>query len=140
MSVAGAAMSLELEMMMFDVLQAMAHFRLTTPECLAPPRLTVTRDAGSHSNGVELRVNHHLRPKGTTAKLGAGQVEIIFLFEFVIGKLVSSRHPDSIRLSVGGNQIQTRNLGLLAAVFRVPGNVEGFSMRSQREACAFVKP
>jgi hypothetical protein len=103
MNISGTAMGFELKVMMFDVLLAMTHFRLTTAKRLAPSSFAITLDPRSHSDRGELWVNCHLRAECARAKLGARQVKIVFLFELVIGKLVSRRHPDSIRLSVGGN-------------------------------------
>jgi len=63
------AMRFKLEMMMFDILQAVAHFRFTGADGLGPEDLTVALDARFARNGLELLINHQLRAERAGSEL-----------------------------------------------------------------------
>src|SRR5262249_28018388 len=59
--VSGAAMRLELEMMMFDVGEAVAHAVFAAADLLAPEDAAVPLDGGSATNRAKIRVQRQLR-------------------------------------------------------------------------------
>ena len=68
---------------------------------------------------LEFMVDDQLRAEGAIAKFRAGQIEIISLLEFVIGKFVADGEAYSIRPGVVADQIYARHFRFLAAVFGV---------------------
>ena len=60
----------------------------------------VAFDRDLAGNGLEARINDQFRTERAGANLRAGEIEIIFLLERVVGELIADAHADAARLSV----------------------------------------
>src|SRR5579864_6658659 len=58
----------------------------------------------------------------------------------MIRELIASCHPYAIWRSVRGNHVDAGNLGLLAAIFGIAGNIERLPVPSQHRARSLVEP
>src|SRR5690348_11978358 len=96
------------------------------------------RDLAWH--GFKLRIDHQLRPNRTSTQLGAGEVQIILLFETMIGEFIAGSHADSPRLPVGTDQVDCRNLTFLAAVLCECRYFKWLAVCAQYCSGAFIKP
>ena len=67
--IARLAMSLELEMVMFEVGQAVAHLFLSSCHFLRPNRFRSTLDPNFPVDGQKFPTNHKLRSEAAGAKL-----------------------------------------------------------------------
>src|SRR5215813_14554078 len=133
-------MLLKFEVMMLNVRQAVAHFGFAGADIFRPQGPAVTLDRYFAWNRGKFRIQDQLRTQGTVAQLRTGQIQVIPFFETMIGEFVARGHSDSARLSVGIDEIDSRDLGFFAAIFRIGGNLERFSMGAKYGAGAFVKP
>src|SRR5215469_7743249 len=133
-------MLLKFEVMMLNVCEAVAHFGFAGADISRPQPPAVTLDCYPAWHRGKFRIEDQLRTNGTVAQLRSGQIQVIPFLETVIGEFVACGHPDSSRLSVGIDEVDSRDLGFLAAVFRIGGNLERLSMSAKNRAAAFVKP
>ena len=118
-----AAMSFVFEMMVLDVSQAMAHFGFTAAECLGPMDIAFPFDGCGYGNGLEFWIDHKFWSKRTGAKFGAGEVEIVFLFELMIRKFVTYSHSNSIKPSIGSDEVDAGDLSFLSAILGIRRNI-----------------
>src|SRR6185437_11558411 len=65
MEIAGVAMEVELEMVVFDVGEAVAHVGLAGLDRARPDGLTIAFDRDFARNQMEVRIDHQLRADGT---------------------------------------------------------------------------
>src|ERR1700730_7636031 len=138
--IAGAAMGPELEMVMLDVGEAVAHFCGSGGDLALPDDALTTLDRHAAWHRMKIRVQHNLRAQRRSAKFGTREIQVISLFELVIGEFVSSGHADAAGLACGIDQIDSRYFGFLAAVFGVGRHDERLAVGAQNRAGAFVKP
>ena len=138
--VAGAAMRFELEMVMLDVAQAVAHFGFAGTDFFVPERFAGALDGDFTGDGIELGVKDDFRAEGTGAQFRACQIQIILFFEYVVGKFVAAGHADAVRVAVGVDDVDSGDFGFFAAIFGVGGNFQRLIVRAQNCAAAFVKP
>src|SRR5262249_34618022 len=124
MHVASPAMSLVLEMVMFNVGQAVTHFGFAAAECFIPECDSIPLDRHTDGNRIELRVDHQLRAKSTGAQLRASEIQIISFFELVVRKFVPCREPQPIGLAIWSNDVHSGDLCLFSTIFGVAGNIE----------------
>jgi hypothetical protein len=82
--VSPAAVGFVFEMMVLNILQAMAHFGFTAAERLAPMHVSFPLDGRGYTHRLEFWINHKFWSKRTRAELRAGEIEIVFLFELMI--------------------------------------------------------
>ena len=122
-------MSLVLEMVMFNVGEAMTHFGFAAAESFIPERHSIPFDRHPDGNRVELRVDHQLRAKSTGAQLRTSEIQIISFFELVVRKFVPCREPQPIGLAIWSNDVYSSDLCLFSTIFGVARNVERFSVR-----------
>src|SRR5215469_5843718 len=132
MNVPTTTMSLVLEVVMFDVFEAVTHFRLAATKRLAPQNNTLALDLHCNRQRFKIGVNDQFGSQRTGAQFGACKVEIVLLFKLVIGELVARSQADAIRMPVGCDQVHSGNLGLLAAILGITGYVQRFSVGAQR--------
>jgi len=74
MDVAWATVQLKLEMMVFNVSQAVTHFRFPGVKGLGPEHLPVPFDGRGHGSRFELCIHHEFWPKGTVPEFRAREV------------------------------------------------------------------
>src|SRR6266540_1321280 len=79
--IAGVAMRFEFEMMMLDVLQAVAHLGFAGADVLRPNDFAASFDGRFSRNRLELRIDHQLWAQRAGAYLRAGEIQVILLFE-----------------------------------------------------------
>jgi hypothetical protein len=128
MDVSPPAVSFEFEMMMLNVLQAMAHFGFTRTERLGPVDIPFPLDRHRHRYGFEFGINHEFWSKRTRAQLRTGEVKIVFLLELMIRKFVAHSHTDSIGIAIRTNQVNAGDLSFLTAILAMGRDVERFSV------------
>src|ERR1700761_5869967 len=58
----------------------------------------------------------------------------------MIREFVTLAHTNAVGLRIGANEVEDRNLGLLAAIFRIGGDEERFAMGVDRGAIPLVEP
>src|SRR5215469_3888755 len=58
----------------------------------------------------------------------------------MVGKFIADSHTDAIGETTRTDQVSARNLGLLAAIFGITGDVEQITVRPQRTARTFIEP
>src|SRR5947209_8281161 len=123
---AGLAVAFELEVMVLEVGEAVAHVRLSALDVFLPEDLVPTPNVHVARDGGEVRANHELRAKAAGAELGAGKIQVIALFKLMVGELVANGETSAVRCAVCADQIDAGELGFFAAVFGVRRNGEGF--------------
>ena len=128
MNLAWPAVPFKLEMMVLDVVQAVTHFGFSGAETLAPKHVAVPFDRRGHRDRLEFCIHHEFWPKGTSAQLRAREVQIILLFELMIGKLIADRKAHAIRPAIRSDQVNACDLSLFATILGVSGNVEWLSV------------
>jgi hypothetical protein len=138
--VSGAAVEFELKVMMLDVSETVAHLRFTGTNCLRSKKIAAPLDVYGAGDGFESRINDKLRAKGAHAQFRAGEVEVVFLLEYVIGKLVARGHAQPIRLPFRSDDVTCGDFGLFPAVLGIRRNEEGLPMSAKRRTVAFVEP
>src|SRR6185437_3508828 len=109
----------KLEVMVFQVGEAVAHVVLAGGDGLRPERFTAAQDADLAGNGVEIRVDRKLRANAAGAQLRSCKVEIVALLELMIGELIAHCHADAIWRSVFGDDVDASDLGFFATIFPV---------------------
>ena len=85
-NVARPPMLLKFEVMMLNVLEAVAHFLFAGADISRPQSPAVTLDRYFACNRGKLRIQDQLRTNRTVAQLRCRQIQIIPLFETVIGE------------------------------------------------------
>src|SRR4029453_17661036 len=75
--VAGPAMRVELEVMVLDVAQAVAHLRLAAGHHTRPDPLAAPLDPDLARDGIEDRRQRQLRPDRRRAALRRGQIQVV---------------------------------------------------------------
>src|SRR5579863_565147 len=138
--VPGPAVRIEFEVVMLDIPQAVAHFRLARANLLPPQHARIALDHHLARHRLKIRVEHELGPDRTGANLRTRQVQIILLLELMIGKLVSGGHAHAPRHSRRIRKIDAGDFALFAAIFRVRGSFQGFAMRAQDRTRSFIEP
>ena len=83
-NISRAAMGFILEMMVFDVRQAVTHLSLAAAEGFRPEQVAGALDLHLDRHGLEVRVYDKFRSERAGAKLGRRQVEIVRLLEYVV--------------------------------------------------------
>src|SRR5579863_9683713 len=136
----GPAVRIEFEVVMLDIPQAVAHFRLARANLLPPQHARIALDHHLARHRLKIRVEHELGPDRTGANLRTRQVQIILLLELMIGKLVSGGHAHAPRHSRRIRKIDAGDFALFAAIFRVRGSFQGFAMRAQDRTRSFIEP
>ena len=68
-------------------------------------------DGNLARNGVELGIDHQFWSDGASTQLRTGKVEVVPLFETMVGKLIPLSHPDAYGLPCGRNKIHACDLG-----------------------------
>ena len=101
-----------------------------------PPRSIVTVPG----DRAEIRIHHQLRSQGAGPQFGVRQVQVILLFQNVVGELVRHGHADAARISVVIDNVDAGHLGLFASVFRIGRHQKLLPVRPQRGPAAFVEP
>jgi hypothetical protein len=126
MDVSPAAVSLIFEMMVLNVLQTMAHFSFTTTECPGPVHTSFPFDGHGYGHGLEFRVDDKFWPQRRRAKFGSRKVEIVFLLELMVRKLVPHSHPDSVRPAIWSDEVDAGDLSFIPAILGIGWDVERF--------------
>ncbi len=119
-----------LEVMVLEISQRMAHPSLAAGLWRLPDHFSATFDCCTSWQIVELRLDHELWPQGAVAQFRFGQVEVVFRLQHVVGELVPLREADAIGRAVAADQVDTGNLGFLAAVESMGRDVERLIVRS----------
>src|SRR5438270_8254002 len=88
-----------LEMMVFDILQTVAHLRLTGADLFSPQLPASAFNHDFASNRLEFWIDDKLRSNRTGPQFRAGQIEVISFFKTVIRKFVTDCHSDAPRLT-----------------------------------------
>src|ERR1035437_8638547 len=140
MNLSRPAVPFKLEMMVLNVLQAVTHFGFSGAKGLAPEHAPIPFDRRGHRYRLEFRIDHKFRSEGTSAELRAREVQIVLLFKLMIRKLITHRKADSIRPAIRSDEINARDLGLLATVLGIPRNVERLSVGTYCAPCALGEP
>ena len=128
MHVSAAAVSFVLEVVMLNVLQTVAHFGFTAAERPGPEDTSFPLDCHRYRYGLKFWIDHEFWPQCTRAELRARQIEIVFLLELMIGKLVAHGHSDPIGPAIGRNDVDPGYLSFLPAIPGVGRNVERFEV------------
>src|ERR1700735_4273521 len=105
MNAARLAMACELEMMMFEICQAVAHILLAADDLLMPQCCSSTFDPHRAGDFGEGSVDDELRAQAAGAQLRACEVEVIPLLEFVIRELVALCDADAKGTAIGRNDV-----------------------------------
>jgi hypothetical protein len=140
MHVSRSAVEFELKVMMLDVSEAVAHLRFTCANCLRPEKIAAPPDVYGARDRFEYRINDKFRAKRAHAQFRASEIEVVFLLEYVIGKLVAGGHAQTIRLPVWGDDVTCGDLGFFTAVLGIGGNEESLPMCAKRRTIALVEP
>ena len=122
--VAGLAVAFELEVMVLEVGEAVAHVLFAGLDGLLPEGLAVALDADLAGDRLKVRADDQLRTEAAGAQLRAREVEVVALLELVIGEFVADRHADAMRRAVVADEIDAGDLGFFAAVFGIGRDVE----------------
>ncbi|VXB96765.1 hypothetical protein PSEUDO8O_20332 [Pseudomonas sp. 8O] len=140
MHIAGTQELAILEVVVLEVLQAVAHVVLTGEELLLPQHLvapTNTADAGQVTRQL---ADQHFRAEGTEAQLRVGQVQVVLALDHMVGELVAKGEADAIRLAIVANHIEAGQLGLLTEVLGEVGHREVLARANHDAAITFVEP
>jgi hypothetical protein len=126
--VSPAAVSFIFEMMVLDVLQAMAHFGFTAAESFGPMDISFPFDGHGYRHGFEFRINHKFWPKRTGAEFGASEIKVVLLLELMIREFVAYSHSDSIGPAIWSYEVDAGDLSFLSTILSVGRNIERFSV------------
>src|SRR6185437_680173 len=138
--VSGTAVSLVFEMMMLEITHRVRHLLLTASNRVRPKLCAVALDPDSSRHTMEVWVDHKLRPHRAVAQLGMGEIEIILLFENMIGELIGHSHPDAARPSISVNHVHTSDFWFFAAIASEIRHYQRFSMGPNDGSRPLVKP
>src|SRR5215467_12214576 len=138
--VARPTVSIELEMMMLHVVEAVRHVRFAGDDLLRPDDGSVPLDDDRAGDGIERRAYDELRTERAGANLRAREIEIVSLLEPVIGELVAVAHPDSPRLPVVADDVHAGDFRLLATVLSVRRQHERLVVRAEHQSVSLVEP
>jgi hypothetical protein len=137
---AGLTVACELEVMMFQVGQAVTHVLLSAGDLFVPEGCARALDAYVTGDVGEGCSQHKFGAQAADAELGAREVEVITSLEFVIGELIALSDTDAKWSAIGRNDVDAGELGLFAAVFSVRGNLKRLEGAAENGAIAFVEP
>ena len=140
MRVARAAVRLELEMVVLNIREAVAHLGLAGADGLRPDDFPRALDLTSPGHGGKFRRDDQFRPERAGAHFRSREVQVIFLFEHVVGKFIAQRQAHAPRPPVRPDNVAARDFRLLAAVLGVGRHEQRFAMRAQNRPIALVKP
>src|SRR6202022_2716833 len=112
MHAAGLAMGFELEVMMLQVCEAVAHIAFAGGNLLMPDGSAAALDAGLSVDVVEVVADDQLRSEAAGPQLRPSKVEVVALLELVVGELVAGGHADAIGCAVIGDDIDPGDLCL----------------------------
>ena len=93
--VSGASMAFELEVVMLHVLDAVRHDALSRANVFRPEYGARALDGDFAWDRIKSFADHQFGTDGALAQLGRREVEVIFPFEFVVGKLVAYSEADA---------------------------------------------
>ena len=140
MDVAGAAEGIVFEMVRLEVGDAVRHIFLAGQKWLLPQDLSVAADAARPTDVAGQFADQQLGAECRLAQLGMCQPQIIVPLGDMIAELVGQREAQAPDCRVVTNEVDTRKLGLLAAVEREIGDRERLLRTNQRAAVALVEP
>ena len=115
-------------------------FFIASRNGLRPHGLTAAQNASLAINRSKVGADYQFRPHAAGAQLGACEIQIIALLELVIGELISRSHSDAIRCAVVADDVDSRDLSLFAAIFRIVRHGQRLERSAQNRAVAFIKP
>src|SRR6185437_12998270 len=87
----------KLEVMVFEVGEAVAHIVFPRGDGLGPVGFITAQEADLTRYSVEIRGYRQHAANTSGAQLRSSKVEIVALFELVIGEFIADRHADAIR-------------------------------------------
>src|ERR1043165_1309602 len=100
MDAARLAVCGKFKMVMLQVGEAVAHMLFTAGDFPLPQRGSAALDVDFSGNVAEVTVNNQLWTDTACAQLGAGEIQIIALLEFVVGKLIAICESKANRVAV----------------------------------------
>ena len=103
--IAGLPVHGELEVMMLDVFECMAHVRLAAFDRFFPEQRAFAVNTSMAGHRIEIGIKNQFGPDGAFPQLAAGQIEVVLLLQDVIGELVTLSHADTTRLSVAVDEV-----------------------------------
>src|SRR4051812_39223841 len=118
-NVSRVAVRFILEVMVFDILQTVAHLRLTGADLFSPQLRAGAFNHDFASDRLELRVDDKLGADRTGPQFRTSQIEVILLFKTVIRKFVAHRHTNAARLALRINHVDAGDLRLFSAILCV---------------------
>src|SRR5271170_7630049 len=136
----GQAMTIELEVMMFQVSETVRHILFPGLNRFLPYRCASALDSHFTSDGTEVAANYQFRANAALAQLRTSKVQIVMLLKFVIAELVADTKTDAVRRAVFRDEIDTSDLSFFATVFSMSRNGQRGEWPAQDRAVAFVKP
>src|SRR6476619_7729626 len=138
--VAWPAMGAELEVMVLDVAQAVAHLGLAAGDCARPDGSTVAFDADLALDRLELRRQPELWSDRGRPQLRASEVEVVPALEDMIREFVPRREAHAARRPISIDDIAACDFRLFAAILREAGNHERVAVRAEHRTATLVKP
>src|SRR5438105_7907377 len=138
--VAGPAMLLVFEVMMFEVGQRVAHVAFAAGELCLPNNLAAALDRNSAGHSGKIGAHDQLRSDGALAQLRRREVQVIYRFHNVIGKLIPLYQANAVRHSIWADQIRAGDFRLVAAILCKVRHDERLAMGPEDLAATLIKP
>lgn len=138
--IAGTTVSSIFKMMMFQIFESVGHVSLAGEELVGPDDFAIAFDGDTAAIVFEVGVDDEFRAEGAGAELGVGQVEIVFLFQHVVGEFVGKNEADTARFAGRIDDVSTRDFRFIATVVAETGDFEWLIVGAENGAAAFIKP
>src|SRR5260370_6513371 len=116
MHVSWLAVSLKLEVMVFEISETVAHIFFPGLHLLRPDRLCSTLNPNLSCNRLKRSANHKLRPQAAGTQLRARKIQIVSLLKLVIRELVPPGQPNAIRRAILAHPVDSRPFRLLPTI------------------------
>nr|GFD19589.1 hypothetical protein [Tanacetum cinerariifolium] len=129
-----------LEMVEFEVGQAVAHVVFATEKLLLPDHLAVALDAAHAGQVTRQFADAQFRAVGAITQLGMRQVQVVATLHDVVGELVAQCVAQAVRLAVVADDVETGQFGFFTRVFSKCRDREVRTRPHHNAAVAFVEP
>src|SRR5260370_1868121 len=116
MHVSWLAVSLKLEVMVFEISETVAHIFFPGLHLLRPASLCSRPSPNLSCNRLKRSANHKLRPQAAGTQLRARKIQIVSLLKLVIGELVPRGHPNAIRRAILANHVDSGQFRLFPTI------------------------
>src|SRR5579859_6787400 len=127
--VARSPVLLIFKMMMLKDNYRVRHILFSGPDVFAPDSPLIAQNLDPAGDVLKWRLAHHqLRPNRTIPQFRRSQVEIVLLFHLMIRELISNCQANAAGFAAGRNQVNSRDLRLLASVVSKGGDQQIFTM------------